>query len=678
MATSPDTATVAPTGAPRRRWPWIVAIALLGVLAVAAIALPMLLDVERHRERIERALGNATGWEADLGEIDLSVLRGLALTVSPASLEAPAGGSRFEVGKIAIRAALMPLFRGRLEIASIELVKPDITLVREDTERGWVLPLPPDPGRARNAAPPSGDDGAPAVSIDRIGVRDGALRLVDRTLDPSLTLVVENVDADFRPTTGEIRGSGAFAEDGGRIAWSGSPEVGFEVSLENLSSGVVGPWVGDGVLHPGGRLAGELTVAMPEGVTGKVTATSLRVLAGSRPLPATELEFRLSPDGTGWKADRLTLAAGGAEVVGSGTLLPLSLQLDLPPTSLETALELSEALFPLGLDVSPPGSARLTARVDMSEGGELTYEAEGELSAARFVAAEILPEATGVRAAFKLTRRGELSLRILEASVGNGPLEGTVRIDSIDPLGTLLFEGEVNGASFGKLLGGFVAEAPERLTGPAVVRGQIAVNLSGPTLDASSIGGELALDAADVSLAGWDLEGAFRETLQEKLGKLAEVAALVDPDAGKALRDDASTGEDPARRLLDRVAAEVHFETLPWGLQSLRIRSGGVSANGRGSLDPVTGTLDLRLMAELDSELTRRYVDRYAQLGSLVDDRGNLSLPLQIHGPLVRPELDLELSGLVGKSFQGDDPEDAVKGLLKGLIDRKLLKEKKK
>jgi hypothetical protein len=632
MATKPDTAAVATTRAPRRRWPRIVTIALLGVVAAAAITLPMLLDVERHRERIERALREATGWEASLGEIDLSVLRGLALTVSPASLEAPTGGSRFEVGKIAIRATLMPLFRGRLEIESIELVKPDITLVRPDAERGWVLPLPPDPAPDRDPASPSEGDGPPAISIDRIEVRNGTLRLEDRTFDPSVTLAVEDVDIELLPATGKIHGSGAFADDGGRIRWGGSPELGFEVSLENLRSGVIGPWVGEGVLHPGGRLAGDLSVALPQSVTGRLTAESLRVLAGSRPLPKTVLEFRLSPDGAGWKADRLTLEAAGAEIIGSGTLLPLSLQLDLPATPLETALELTEALFPLGLDVSPPGSAQLTARMDMPAGGELSYEAEGELSAARFVVADILPAATNVRAAFRLTRQGELSLRILDGSVGNGPLEGTVHIDSIDPLGTLIFEGELNGTSLGMLLGGFVAEAPERLTGPAVVSGEIAVDLGAPTLDASSIGGKLALDADEVNLVGWDLENAFRETLREKLGKLAGVAALVDSDAREALRSDALAGEDPVRRLLDRVAADISFDTLPW---------------------------------------------EHAPLRSLVNDRGNLSLPMRVHGPLVRPELNLELSALVQGTSQGDDPEDAVKGLLEGLIDRKLLKKKK-
>ena len=113
----------------RRRWPWI----LLGVVAllavVLAVALPMLLDVERHRGRIESALREATGWEPELGAMSFSMLRGLVLTVSPASLSSPEGGSSFELGSLQVKAELMPLFRGELRVRSIELVRPEITLV---------------------------------------------------------------------------------------------------------------------------------------------------------------------------------------------------------------------------------------------------------------------------------------------------------------------------------------------------------------------------------------------------------------------------------------------------------------------------------------------------------------------------------------------------------------------
>ena len=75
----------------RRRWPWFVAAGILVVIVGAALAIPALIDLERHRARIETALGDATGWEVELGEMDFSVLQGLALTVNPVRLQAPDG-----------------------------------------------------------------------------------------------------------------------------------------------------------------------------------------------------------------------------------------------------------------------------------------------------------------------------------------------------------------------------------------------------------------------------------------------------------------------------------------------------------------------------------------------------------------------------------------------------------
>ena len=88
----------------RRRWPWLVAAALLLLLLVAVVVLPWALDVERHRDLIERALSDATGWQAELEAIELSVLGGLSLRVSPARLLAPDGSSSIEIGEISIRA----------------------------------------------------------------------------------------------------------------------------------------------------------------------------------------------------------------------------------------------------------------------------------------------------------------------------------------------------------------------------------------------------------------------------------------------------------------------------------------------------------------------------------------------------------------------------------------------
>ena len=124
----------------RRRLLWYILGGLVALLLVAALALPALLDVERYRGHIENALSSATGWQAELGAIDFSPWRGMVLTVQPTSLSAPGDSSRFDAESIEIRAEIMPLLKGQLRVRSITLVKPEILLVRDSLDEGWVVP----------------------------------------------------------------------------------------------------------------------------------------------------------------------------------------------------------------------------------------------------------------------------------------------------------------------------------------------------------------------------------------------------------------------------------------------------------------------------------------------------------------------------------------------------------
>jgi hypothetical protein len=225
------------------------------------------------------------------------------------------------------------------------------------------------------------------------------------------------------------------------------------------------------------------------------------------------------------------------------------------------------------------------------------------------------------------------------------------------------------------LLGGFVEHAPERVTGPAAIRGKVAVDLAAPEVDASAIGGSLTLRADDVSLSGWDLERAVREELRESLGKLADVAALLDPGARKLLAEETAEAGEATRRLLEAVAADADFDALPWTLEDVALRAGQVSARGRGSFDPVAGGLDLEMTALLDAELTERYTARYAPLRSLVDEEGRLTMPMRIGGTLVAPSLSLDLEAVASSSLDADKGEDAVEDLLEGILRRKILKK---
>ena len=104
------------TPPPRKKRRWLLwALGAVVVLVLAAgLVLPSLIDVERFRPQIERVLQDSTGWDAELGDIELSLFRG-ALAVSPASLTAIGGDtSKIEIGRIDVKVDLLPLLRNGL------------------------------------------------------------------------------------------------------------------------------------------------------------------------------------------------------------------------------------------------------------------------------------------------------------------------------------------------------------------------------------------------------------------------------------------------------------------------------------------------------------------------------------------------------------------------------------
>ena len=54
-----------------------------------------------------------------------------------------------------------------------------------------------------------------------------------------------------------------------------------------------------------------------------------------------------------------------------------------------------------------------------------------------------------------------------------------------------------------------------------------------------------------------------------------------------------------------------------------------------------------------------------------VDSQGRLAVPLEIDGPLLAPSIGVDLGQALSLKLDTDSAEDAVKGLLKGLLDRK-------
>jgi len=628
----------------RRRWLWIALGLLAGMLILAIWLLPKFFDIEQQRGRIEQALRDSTGWEVELGEMDLSLLSGLSLTVSPVRLNAPQGGSSAEISTVAIRAALFPLLRGELEIRRIELIRPDIELVKASDEEGWLLPAP--------AASPNSGDGALNLSINEVRLKKGRIRIEDRTPEQAMVIVIEKLDLSLFVADGRLEGAGELADDGGAMEISGSLQDGVAFDLDGVRTEALAPIVGEGVLQDGGSLSGRIDLDLPERVAGRLTGSGVTLFAGETPLDDAQLEFELSGKDGAWLIDRLLIEADGATIEGSGRLSPdLSLTLDLPSTPLEVVMGAAEALFPLPLDLEPPGLVSATIRLDQRAGEELIYEAAGELSAARFDPGEPLPAVSDIRAAFNLGRDGRLGIDILESVVGGGPLAGRAELEPVYPPGILTLDCNLQEAALGQLLSRFVAGAEERISGPTGLLAELRLDLSGGELDVGALKGKLELQSRPVNLPGWDIRGAIRSKIAEKRS----------PEEERA--------EDGEGALFERMDAFVDFDQLPWRLERFSLTSGALNAFGSGNFDPVDGSVEILITVTLDAEETAGLVGKRRELRVLLDDQGRLSLPVKIRGPLLAPSIDVDLKKVLTRKLGIEEPEEAVKGFLKKLLE---------
>ncbi len=685
----------APPVGKKRRWPFWLLGGVVVIMLAFGLILPRLVDVERFRPQIETVLRDSTGWEAELGDIELSLFRG-ALGVSPASLTAPGGDtSKIEIERIDVRAALLPLLRKQLRVESIRLVRPEIRLVRPDGATGWVIPVaeaagagardrpagkkPTDPRKedTDRATAASGEAGGKArrfaVVVEEIGVRDGSLMIEDRAVTPAIRFDMTDVTSSFFPADSGLTGRLTLGEDDGRASWRGQVGRTIEITLEGLKTEVLQAFLGPDLIHGGGSFSGEITLGFPLRIEGNLVGKGLTLVSGERPFDRAGLELVIAPDGLGWQLEKLEFDGDGARVFGGGSLAPaIALRLELPDTPLETALRASESVLPLPVEVVAPGNLNATIRVDQPDGGELTYEASGHFSAAEVRPGALLPAAKDVQATFALDRAGRLQLDVTKSTIAGGPARGRAVIEQVYPPGKLRFSGGLQDAVFGQLMGGLVAEA-KPVTGPTGFEASLGVDLARGTLDARALSGKLDFNARSLAMPGWDLDSAVRAKLVKsgKSGGAGLVSGLLGKDAAK---NEASAEQvvDQVQQLIDSLEGTINFDRWPWGLEDIRLGVGDVASTGSGTFDPEQGTVAFTLTSQLSAEESAELTARYELLKVLRDRSGRLTLPVTVRGSMMAPSIKVDIDDALKGNLLGDEvKKDEVKGLLRGLLDGK-------
>jgi hypothetical protein len=181
----------------RRLWIGLgVLLGLLLVLVLAGYIVLRSIDWNRYKEPIAQIVYESTGRRLDLSG-DVSVAIGLrpGIALSGASLENAAWSDEPEMvtlDRLVVQLRVLPLLRGEVDIASLELSGLDVLLeTNADGEANWSFEPPPSetPPEPEEQVEEAGLD----VDVERLGLRDARIRIVDRGAGTERTIDIDRL-----------------------------------------------------------------------------------------------------------------------------------------------------------------------------------------------------------------------------------------------------------------------------------------------------------------------------------------------------------------------------------------------------------------------------------------------------------------------------------------------------
>ena len=213
---------------------------LLGLIVIAAIVVligPSFVDWNSYKPQISAAVEAQTGRRLTIdGAIELQILPSPRLSVANVRLSNLAGTTEPEMVRLEslqVHVALQPLLTGTVQIASVTLIRPVISLERlADGTANWAFEETVDAGTSGSSAAASGSGigGAnAAVSLDGADIIDGTLIFRDGVTGQ----VHRFEDLDAKIAASSL--NGPFSAEGSLIFQGLKSE--FQVNLGKIASG---------------------------------------------------------------------------------------------------------------------------------------------------------------------------------------------------------------------------------------------------------------------------------------------------------------------------------------------------------------------------------------------------------------------------------------------------------
>lgn len=211
---------------------------LVALIVTAAIVLPMVIDINDYKARIESLVEQKTGREFTLqGDLELSVFPWLGVEIGAAQLANAKGFPdkpmlEFQHAQVSVR--LLPLLSKRIEIGTVSMDGARIRLaIDESGTSNWQslvesLTAKPDETQAKAPEPETGEDGGfamPELTIGAIEISDAAVTYRDATAGTAYKL------HDVNLSTGQLAMGEPFPLELGFTLESSKPALKVQANL---------------------------------------------------------------------------------------------------------------------------------------------------------------------------------------------------------------------------------------------------------------------------------------------------------------------------------------------------------------------------------------------------------------------------------------------------------------
>lgn len=643
----------------------IVVGGLVTVLVLAAAALPFLVDVNRYAPVIAAQIKQATGREVALGRMSLRLLPSPNLSVGPLRVADSAlhpGRDALKAETLSIRVGLLPLLRGRIDIKSILLKRPTLTVIRDGRGR-WnfddLLAAAAAPATPAAARPPSSQ--AIPLTVAHARITDAKILVYDDAVTPGARsqITLAPVDATIEGwgtgggTSLDLRiglGKSLLKADARLTSVAGGQTLTAATDAPGLRAEdllLILPWTGV-ARPPGLRVGGsvdlsgrlEMPLARPElqRFVGslRLNGLSYRDATMTRPVDRISGTLRVDGDKASW--DGFGVRVGSSSVSGNlqveGFARPrVGFALKSP------RLDLNEILTTFAPSNAPAKSSTPSSGAGFGVLELVTGQGKLEVEAIRFLNFEL----SGLKASAAL-EKGAFSLRDLGAGFYEGRLHGSARVD----LGRA-----VPASAMGVALEQ-VDVAPLLSAYDPALKGLLRGRLTG-SMDVTASGADMdrILDSAT---------GGAQLTLTQgsltSFSVLKQLGALLEMAGGKGIGRE----ETPFEYLKgDLTIASGKART-----ENLALHATDLDLEGRGWVG-LDATMDLDIVARFSEESTDGMVAKNARLAHFTE-KNRLTVYCSLQGPLAGPGFKLNTRQQAGTV------KEKVKDSLRRRLEDRLLK----